>query len=57
MPIKSLQQRAKKGKREGTTPAIRESDLGRATRGKSRHALKKSRAIVTSADVAERHVS
>jgi hypothetical protein len=56
MPIKSLQQRARKGKREGTTPAIRESDLGRRPR-KSKHALKKSRGIVARADIAERHVS
>src|SRR5437588_12105363 len=55
MPIKSLQQRAKKAKREGVTPAIRDTDVGRHT--KSRHAAKKSRSIVARADIAERHVS
>src|SRR5438067_13301639 len=57
MPMKSLQQRARKGKREGTTPALRDTDLGRARKGKSRHATKKSRGIVARADIAERHVS
>ena len=58
MPMKSLQQRARKGKREGTTPALRDTDLGRARgKGKSRHAAKKSRSIVARADIAERHVS
>ena len=55
MPSKSLQQRAKKAKRQGTAPAIRDTDLGRAV--KSGHAAKKSRSIVAQADLAERHVS
>ena len=55
MPIKSLQRRAKKAKREGTTPAIRDTDLGRAQ--KSRHAAKKSRSIRARAEMVERHVS
>ena len=55
MPIKSLQQRAKKAKREGTTPAIRDTELGRAQ--KSGHAAKKSRSIRARAEMAERHVS
>src|SRR5947209_1175591 len=55
MPTKSLQQRARKAKREGITPAIRDTDLGRAV--KSGHAAKKSRSIVASGDLVERNVS
>src|SRR3954469_18186885 len=55
MPTKSLRQRALKAKREGVTPAIRDTDLGRAV--KSGHAAKKSRSIVAHASVADRNVS
>jgi len=55
MPGKSLQERAKRAKREGVTPAIRDTDLGRAA--KSGHAAKKSRSIVALGDLVERHVS
>ena len=55
MPTRSLQQRAKKAKREGTTPAIRDADLGRPAR--SNHAAKKSRGIRARAQVADRNVS
>ena len=55
MPIKSLQQRAKKAKREGVPPAIRDTDLGSATR--SRHAAKKSRSIRARASLEQRKIS
>jgi hypothetical protein len=55
MPIKSLQQRAKKAKREGVPPALRDTDLGRAA--KSGHAAKKSRSVRTHAGLAARKVS
>jgi hypothetical protein len=55
MPIKSLQQRAKKAKKEGVPPAIRDTDLGRAA--KSRHAAKKSRSIRARAGLDARNVS
>lgn len=55
MPIKSLQQRAKKAKREGVPAAIRDTDLGRAAR--SGHAAKKSRSVRARAGLAARKVS
>jgi len=54
MPIKSLQQRAKKAKREGVPAAIRDTDFGAA---KSRHAAKKSRSIRARAGLEQRKVS
>jgi hypothetical protein len=55
MPIKSLQQRTKKAKREGVPAALRDTDLGRAT--KSRHAAKKSRSVRAMAGLEQRKVS
>ena len=55
MPIKSLQQRAKKAKREGVPVALHANDLG-AT-GKSRHAAKKSRSVRARAGLDQRKVS
>src|SRR2546430_17139231 len=55
MPIKSLQQRAKKAKREGVPAAIRDTDFGGAA--KSRHAAKKSRSIRARAGLEQRKVS
>jgi|SRR4051812_6483687 hypothetical protein len=55
MPIKSLQQRAKKAKREGVPAAVRDTDLGRAA--KSKHAAKKSGSIRARAGMDERKVS
>jgi hypothetical protein len=55
MPIKSLQERAKKAKREGVPAAIRDTDLGGTA--KSRHAAKKSRSIRARATLAQRKVS
>ncbi len=55
MPIKSLQERAKKAKREGVPAAIRDTDLGGSA--KSRHAAKKSRSIRARAGLAQRKVS
>jgi hypothetical protein len=54
MPIKSLQQRAKKAKRQGVPVAVHDTDLGRA---KGRHAAKKSRTVRALAGVADRKVS
>src|SRR5438552_11968270 len=54
MPSKTLTQRAKKARREGAAPVIRDTDLGAI---KSGHAAKKSRSIRAQADVAERRVS
>jgi hypothetical protein len=55
MPTKSLRQRAKKAKREGVTPAIRDTELGAPP--KSRHAAKKSRSIRARATLEGRNVS
>jgi len=55
MPIKSLQQRAKKAKREGVPVALRDTDLGRPA--KSKHAAKKGRSILGSARLSQRKVS
>jgi hypothetical protein len=55
MPIKSLQQRAKKAKREGVPVALRDTDVGAAA--KSRHAAKKSRAVRGRAGLEQRKVS
>jgi hypothetical protein len=55
MPIKSLQQRAKKAKREGVPVALRDTDLGRAA--ESKHAAKKSRTIRARAGLEQRKVS
>jgi hypothetical protein len=54
MPIKSLQQRAKKAKREGVPVALHDTDVGAA---KSRHAAKKSRSIRARATLVQRNVS
>src|SRR5436190_23451861 len=56
MPTRTLRQRARKGKREGTPVAIREADLGRPT-AMSGHAAKKSRAVRAQAGFTDRHVS
>jgi hypothetical protein len=56
MPKKSLQARAKKAKREGTMPAIRDGDLGRRT-GMSKHAAKKQSKVRARATIADRKVS
>ena len=55
MPIKSLQQRAKKAKRQGVPAAIRDTDFGGAA--KIRHAVKKSRSIRARAGLEQRKVS
>ena len=56
MPTRTLRQRARKGKREGTPVAIREADLGRPT-AMSGHAAKKSRSIRARAGLEQRKVS
>src|SRR5687767_4848837 len=58
MPQKSFQHRAKIAKKGGTTPAVKATDVGvRGIGKKSRHALKKSSALVGYAEVEDRSVS
>src|SRR5256885_16919660 len=56
MPTRTLRQRAKQAKREGTPVAIRDADVGRPT-AMSRHAAKKSRGVRAQATFTDRHVS
>jgi hypothetical protein len=57
MPAKTLNERLRKAKREGTAPAVKATDLRSGVPGKSNHAVKKARQVVGRAQLSDRTVS